>query len=102
MRASRARFAAISSVERPACTPSANTFFMQSMAQNRFTAVGRVPAIRSQIFWNSTANCRVPFAVLRCMPSAMPIAVATPMAGAPRITIVRIARATSGALLHFT
>ncbi len=31
------------------------------------------------------------------MPSAMPIAAATPIAGAPRITIVRIARATSWA-----
>ena len=45
----------------------------------------------SQVFWNSTANCFVPFAVLRRMPSAMPIAAATPIAGAPRITIVRIA-----------
>ena len=73
---------------------------MRSIAQNRLTAVGRVPAIRSQVFWNSTANWRVPLAVLRCMPSAMPMAAATPMAGAPRMTIVLIARATSGALLQ--
>ena len=72
------------------------------MAQNRLTAVGRVAAIMSQIFWNSTANCWVPFAVLRRMPSAMPIAAATPIAGAPRITIVRIARATSCAVRHRT
>ena len=56
----------------------------------------------SQIFWNSTANCLVPLAVLRFMPSAMPIAAATPIAGAPRITIVLMARATSGALLQRT
>ena len=34
------------------------------MAQNRLTAVGRVPAIRSQIFWNSVVNCLVPVALL--------------------------------------
>ena len=53
------------------------------MAQNRLTAVGRVAAIMSQIFWNSTANCFVPLAVLRRIPSAMPIAAETPIAGAP-------------------
>src|SRR5437867_6776921 len=36
------------------------------------------------------------------MPSAMPIAAATPIAGAPRITIVLMARATSGAVLQRT
>ena len=70
---------------------------MRSIAQNRLTAVGRVLAIMSQFFWNSTANWRVPFAVLRRMPSARPIAAATPIAGAPRITIVRMALATSWA-----
>ena len=34
--------------------------------------------------------------------AAMPIAAATPMAGAPRMTIVLIARATSGAVLQRT
>jgi hypothetical protein len=68
------------------------------MAQNRLTAVGRVDAIMSQIFWKSTANWRVPLALLFRMPSAMPIAAATPIAGAPRITMVRIARATSCAV----
>ena len=65
------------------------------MAQNRLTAVGRVPAMRSQIFWNSAAKARVPVALLRRMPRAMPIAAETPMAGAPRITMVLMARATS-------
>jgi hypothetical protein len=72
------------------------------MAQKRFTAVGRVAAIRSQVFWNSVVNCLVPVALLRRMPSAIPIAAATPIAGAPRITIVVIALATSLAVLHVT
>ena len=75
---------------------------MRSIAQNRFTAVGRVPAIRSHVFWNSVVNCLVPVALLRFMPSAMPIAAATPIAGAPRITIVLIAFATSLAVLQVT
>ena len=82
--------------------PSANARFIRSIAQNRLTAVGRVAAISSQIFWNSAANFCVPVAVLRRIPSAMPIAAATPIAGAPRITIVLIARATSGAVLQRT
>src|SRR5215470_16754466 len=36
------------------------------------------------------------------MPSAIPIAAATPIAGAPRITIVLIALATSCAVRHVT
>ena len=75
---------------------------MRSIAQNRFTAVGRVAAIRSHVFWNSTVKSRVPLAMLRRMPTAMPIAAATPIAGAPRITIVRIAFATSGAVRQRT
>src|SRR5919201_172879 len=72
------------------------------MAQNRFTAVGRVAAISSQTFWNSAANFVVPVALLLRVPSAIPIAAATPIAGAPRITIVLIARATSAAVLQRT
>ncbi len=93
---------AISSVDWPACAASAKTRFMRSMAQNRFTAVGRVAAIMSHVFWNSTANCFVPLALLRCMPRAMPIAAETPIAGAPRMIIVRIARATSCAVRQRT
>ena len=44
----------------------------------------------------------MPFSLLRFTPNAMPIAAATPMAGAPRITIFRIARATSGAVRQVT
>jgi len=72
------------------------------MAQNRFTAVGRVPAISSQILWKSAANFCVPVALLFRMPSAMPMAAATPMAGAPRMTMVLMARATSAAVLQRT
>ena len=75
---------------------------MRSIAQNRFTAVGRVDAISSHIFWNSTASFCVPVALLRRTPRAMPSAAATPIAGAPRITIVLIARATSGAVVQRT
>ncbi len=75
---------------------------MRSIAQNRLTAVGRVPAMRSHRLVNSIANCFVPVDLLRRMPSAMPMAAATPMAGAPRITIVLIARATSAAVLART
>ena len=70
--------------------------------RSRLTAVGRVAAIMSHVFWNSTANCLVPLAVLRCMPRAMPMAAETPMAGAPRMIMVRIARATSCAVRHRT
>ena len=91
-----------SSTEAPACTCRANVPFMRSMAQNRFTAVGRVAAISSHDFWNSVANCLVPLALLRFMPSASPMAAATPMAGAPRITIVLMAFATSLEVLHVT
>ena len=90
----------ISVTDAPACTAAANVPFIRSIAQNRLTAVGRVPAIRSQVFWNSVANCRVPVALLRRIARAMPIAAATPIAGAPRMTIVLMARATSGAVLQ--
>ena len=40
--------------------------------------------------------------LLRATPSAMPIAAATPIAGAPRMTMVLMARATSAAVLQRT
>src|SRR5262245_28037726 len=101
-RASDTRRRLISSTDCPSCAAEANAFFMRSMAQNRLTAVGRVPAIRSQDFWNSVVNCLVPVARLRIMPTAIPIAAATPIAGAPRMTMVLIAFATSFAVLHVT
>jgi len=44
----------------------------------------------------------VPVALLRRIPSEMPNAAATPMAGAPRMTMVLMAFATSGAVRHRT
>ncbi len=72
------------------------------MAQNRFTAVGRVAARTSARRWNSMANCLVPEEVLRRAPSARPMAAATPMAGAPRMTIVLMALATSFPVRQWT
>jgi hypothetical protein len=76
--------------------------FIRSIAWNRFTAVGRVAAISSQILWSSAASFCVPVALLLRTPSAIPSAAATPIAGAPRITIVRMARATSAAVRQRT
>ena len=59
---------------------------MRSMAQNKFTAVGRVAASVLQTVSKSAPSCT---------PNATPIAAATPMAGAPRITMVLMASATS-------
>src|SRR5688572_2027741 len=36
------------------------------------------------------------------MPSAIPIAAATPIGGAPRITIIFVALAAAGAVMHWT
>ena len=92
----------ICATDSPASAPAANDCFIRSIAQNRLTAVGRVAAIRSHVLWNSAANFCVPVALLWRIPSAMPIAAATPIAGAPRMTIVLMARATSGAVLQRT
>ncbi len=86
----------------PACTPEASACFIRSMAQKRFTAVGRVAASVSARRWKSTANCLVPAEVLRRAPSASPMAAATPMAGAPRMTMVAMAFATSFPVLQRT
>jgi len=68
-----------------------NTRRMRWIAQKRLMAVGRVAAkvrqMRSKSRAASLRNVRAP--------SAMPIAAATPIAGAPRITISLMARATS-------
>jgi hypothetical protein len=67
---------------------------MRSMAQKRFTAVGRVPARTAQMCANSGANSSVVKASVCCVPRAMPKAAETPMAGAPRTTMVTITSAT--------
>ncbi len=72
------------------------------MAQNRLTAVGRVAAMTSHDLRNSVRSWRVPVAVLFLTPRARPIAADTPMAGAPRITMVLIALATSFEVLQRT
>jgi len=74
---------------------SANFRFMRSRAQKRSTAVGRVLAIVSEISANSDFNALRDVAVECNTPRATPMAAATPMAGAPRITISRMALATS-------
>ena len=61
------------------------------MAQNKSTAVGRVRASVSQIAGNSARNSASVFAFECSTPRATPIAAATPIAGAPRITMSLIA-----------
>jgi hypothetical protein len=67
----------------------------RSIAQNKSTAVGRVRASVSQIVANSERNARRVVASDRSTPTAMPMAAAMPIAGAPRITMSLIAFATS-------
>src|SRR5438552_2509830 len=73
---------------------------MRSIAQNRFTAVGRVPARVSAISSNSARSSAIFVAFESRTPRATPIAAATPMAGAPRMTIERIAPAMSRYVLN--
>ena len=93
--ASRPSRAVSSETLSPAWAPAAKACFIRSIAQKRLTAVGRVAARTSARRWNSVTNCRVPVALLRRAPRASPIAAATPIAGAPRITIAVMALATS-------
>jgi len=74
---------------------SANRRLMRSRAQKRSTAVGRVFASVPQISVNSGARISTDVAGECRTPRAAPIAAATPMAGAPRMTISRMALATS-------
>ena len=66
--------------------------FIRSIAQNRLTAVGRVAASVAQMTstWPSTSASSA-----FNTPIATPIAAATPIAGAPRMIMSRIAVATS-------
>ena len=64
------------------------------MPQKRLTAVGRVSASVFAITATSAVNSSSVFAELRSMPSAIPIAAATPMAGAPRTIMSRMTVAT--------
>ena len=68
---------------------------MRRIAQNRLTAVGRVSPMTSQIWSKSCLSSATVSALEFFTPSAMPMAAATPMAGAPRTTMVRMTSATS-------
>ena len=71
------------------------TFFILSMAQKRFTAVGLVEAMREVILSNSFEKPFMSVALDLSAPRATPMAAATPMAGAPRTIMSLIALATS-------
>jgi hypothetical protein len=72
--------------------PRVKTRRMRSIAQKRFTAVGRVAAkVRQR---RSKSRARSPGRKVRA-PRAIPMPAATPIAGAPRMTMSLIARATS-------
>jgi hypothetical protein len=68
---------------------------MRSMAQKRFTAVGRVAASTLPTTRISASSAGSVVAVLWRAPRATPIAAETPMAGAPRTTMVVMTSATS-------
>ena len=63
---------------------------MRSIAQKRFTAVGRVAAISAHMASNAAWSA-VPSAASRRTPRASPSAAVTPMAGAPRTAMSRMA-----------
>jgi len=74
------------------CEPK--TFFIRPIAQNKLTAVGRVAASVRHMVSNSVESSATVIALLVFAPSANPIAADTPIAGAPRTTIVVITSAT--------
>ena len=71
-----------------------------SMAHLRLTAVGRARSISSAISLNLSKKVVLDFDLMEYAPRARPIAPATPMAGAPRITIFSMAFMTSLYPLH--
>jgi hypothetical protein len=72
----------------------ANAFSMRSSAANRLTAVGRVAARSRRATPNRSAGgVGAPLRI----ENAAPYAAATPIAGAPRTAMSRIASAISGA-----
>ena len=75
---------------------------MRRIAQNRFTAVGRVLPMRSQIWSKSRFRSPIDSALELFTPSAMPMPAATPIAGAPRTTMLRITSATCSCVLQVT
>ena len=71
---------------------------MRSIAQKRLTAVGRVAA-KSAASRSIAGASGSPAAAAWRAPRAIPKAAVTPIAGAPRTAIVRIASATSSGRL---
>ena len=67
---------------------------MRSIAQKRFTAVGRVAASTVHMVSNSAVSSEMLLAGLFLTPRASPMAAETPMAGAPRTTMVVMMSAT--------
>ena len=67
---------------------------MRSIAQKRLTAVGRVAARVLAMPSISPVSAAIVVAELFLTPNAKPIAAATPIAGAPRTTIVVMTLAT--------
>ncbi len=68
---------------------------MRSKAQNKLTAVGRVAARHRRAFSMWAVNCSERRNVRSFAARASPKAAAHPMAGAPRMDMSRMARATS-------
>src|SRR5712692_3887428 len=68
---------------------------MRSTAQNKLTAVGRVPSMTLHMNLKSNSRSATDVPTDWLAPSARPIAADTPIAGAPRTTIFLIASATS-------
>ena len=81
------------------CEASA-TRRMRSRAQKRLTAVGRVAASPRMAISRSSRSPSKLRAVLWRAARATPNAAATPMAGAPRTTSVRMPSATSSQRVH--
>src|SRR5207302_42707 len=92
---SRARSAGSGAVRSPTATR-----FTRSSAQKRLTAVGRVAARPLIAVSRSARNASNVAAGLVRAARATPNAAATPIAGAPRTTSVRIAAATSSQVAH--
>ncbi len=79
----------------PGCAASAKKRRrMRSIAQKRLTAVGRVAASVLDMASSSLVSAGIVVAELFLTPRATPIAAATPIAGAPRTTMVVITFAT--------
>jgi hypothetical protein len=85
----------MSATDAPACASAREAPLHPLDGPEQVDAVGRVAAITSHDLRNSVEELAVPVAVLFLTPRARPIAADTPIAGAPRMTMVLIALATS-------